>query len=52
MPWKPYEGYDHEGLNSQLQIAWPDTEKWLLEQAANNDSEPLWRQGSTALFST
>ena len=50
--WKEYEGYDHEGLNSQLQIAWPDTEKWLLEQAANNDSEPLWRQGSTALFST
>lgn len=34
VPWKQYDGYDHEGLNSQLQIAWPDAEKWLLVQAA------------------
>ena len=39
VPWKQYEGYDHEGLNSQLQIAWPDTEKWLLEQATE---QRLW----------
>lgn len=32
--WKQYDGYDHERLNSQLQVAWPDAEKWLLEQAA------------------
>lgn len=31
--WKQYDGYDHEGLNGQLQVAWPDAEKWLLEQA-------------------
>lgn len=33
VPWKQYTGYDHEGLNSELQIAWPDVETWLLEQA-------------------
>ncbi|NED94776.1 alpha/beta hydrolase [Phytoactinopolyspora alkaliphila] len=33
VPWKQFEGYDHEGLNSHLEVAWPDTEAWLLEQA-------------------
>ncbi|MGP5049739.1 alpha/beta fold hydrolase [Glutamicibacter ardleyensis] len=33
VPWKQYPGYDHEGLNSALQVAWPDVETWLLEQA-------------------
>ena len=31
--WKQYPGYDHEGLGSELQVAWPDVETWLLEQA-------------------
>lgn len=33
VPWRQYAGYDHEGLNSDLSVAWPDTEAWLLEQA-------------------
>lgn len=35
VPWRQFEGYDHEALNSHLEIAWPDTEAWLLEQAQN-----------------
>lgn len=33
VPWKQYPGYDHEGLNRDLTIAWPETETWLLAQA-------------------
>jgi pimeloyl-ACP methyl ester carboxylesterase len=33
VPWRQFEGYDHEGLNSHLEVAWPDTETWLLERA-------------------
>ncbi len=33
VPWKEYSGYDHEGLNSELKVAWPETETWLLQQA-------------------
>lgn len=33
VPWQQYQGYDHEGLNNDLQVAWPDAERWLLEQA-------------------
>lgn len=33
VPWRQIEGYDHEGLNSHLEVAWPDTERWLLERA-------------------
>lgn len=33
VPWRQFEGYDHEGLNGHLEVAWPDTETWLLERA-------------------
>ena len=33
VPWKQYPGYDHEGLNSELNVAWPAAETWLLKQA-------------------
>jgi pimeloyl-ACP methyl ester carboxylesterase len=33
VPWRQLEGYDHEGLNSRLDAAWPETQTWLLEQA-------------------
>jgi len=33
VPCRQIEGYDHEGLNSHLDVAWPDTETWLLERA-------------------
>ncbi|RIQ11891.1 alpha/beta fold hydrolase [Jiangella rhizosphaerae] len=33
VPWRQFEEYDHEELNSHLEIAWPDTETWLLERA-------------------
>lgn len=28
--WKQYAGMDHEALNADLAVAWPDAEKWLL----------------------
>jgi pimeloyl-ACP methyl ester carboxylesterase len=28
--WKQYPGMDHEGLNADLAVAWPDAERWLL----------------------
>jgi pimeloyl-ACP methyl ester carboxylesterase len=31
--WKQYPGLDHEALNADLAIAWPDAERWLLEHA-------------------
>lgn len=31
-PWKQYPGFDHEGLNAHLPVAWPDTRAWLLQQ--------------------
>jgi pimeloyl-ACP methyl ester carboxylesterase len=33
VPCRQVEGYDHEGLNSHLEVIWPDTETWLLERA-------------------
>ena len=33
IPWHEYPGYDHEQLNSHLDVAWPATETWLLQQA-------------------
>lgn len=33
VPWRQIEGYDHEELNSHLEVAWPNTEAWLLERA-------------------
>lgn len=33
VPCRQFAGYDHEGLNSRLDVAWPDAEAWLLEQA-------------------
>jgi pimeloyl-ACP methyl ester carboxylesterase len=35
VPWKQYVGFDHEGLNADLSVAWPATEAWLLRQAAS-----------------
>jgi len=32
--WKQYPGLDHEALNANLGIAWPDVEEWLLRQTA------------------
>lgn len=34
--WKQHPGLDHEALNADLAIAWPDTEKWLLAQATGD----------------
>ena len=31
--WRQLEGYDHEGLSSHLEVAWPGAEAWLLERA-------------------
>ncbi|SEF18810.1 Pimeloyl-ACP methyl ester carboxylesterase [Jiangella alba] len=36
VPWRQYEGYDHEELNGRLEVAWPDTEAWLLDRAADH----------------
>lgn len=33
VPCRQIEGYDHEGLNSSLGVAWPETGTWLLDQA-------------------
>lgn len=33
VPWRQYQGYDHEGLSGALEVAWPATETWLLDQA-------------------
>ena len=32
VPWVQYPGYDHEGLSSDLKVAWPAAETWLMEQ--------------------
>lgn len=34
--WKQYPGLDHEALNADLAVAWPDVEKWLLSQTGNS----------------
>lgn len=34
VPWDQYPGFDHEGLNADLSVAWPAAEAWLLRQAA------------------
>ena len=33
VPWRQYPGLDHEALNDDLAVAWPDAEEWLLNQA-------------------
>jgi hypothetical protein len=27
-------GFDHEGLNAQLELAWPEASVWLMHQLA------------------
>ena len=34
--WKEYPGLDHESLNADLAVAWPDVERWLLSQVGNS----------------
>ena len=34
--WKHYPGLDHKSLNAGLAIAWPEVERWLLNQIGNS----------------
>ena len=33
-----YRGFDHEGLNARLEVAWPDASAWLSHQLAGDEA--------------
>jgi pimeloyl-ACP methyl ester carboxylesterase len=38
VPHQVYRGFDHEGLNARLEVAWPDASAWLSHQLAGDEA--------------